>query len=196
MTTSADTAGHSPSSTHPDAERYRALAGGFTDVVDAVDADSWSADSPCDGWSARDVVGHVIDTQRDFFARHDIDLGPRPVLDEPALAWRTHAARTYAALTEPGVADIEFESHVGDTTTVGATIVRFYGFDMIAHRWDVATAAGRDLRFTDDELDTLERSAAGFGDALYSDGVCSARLDVADDADRQTRLLAVLGRVG
>ena len=39
-------------------DKFRTALSGFSSVVDSV-AD-WSAVSPCDGWSASDVVGHVI----------------------------------------------------------------------------------------------------------------------------------------
>jgi len=32
---------------------------GFDAVVQRVPEDRWDADSPCDGWSARDVVTHA-----------------------------------------------------------------------------------------------------------------------------------------
>ncbi len=38
----------------------------FEVVLDAVLADRWSDPSPCESWSARDVIGHVIETQRDY----------------------------------------------------------------------------------------------------------------------------------
>lgn len=174
---------------------YQQLAAGFSAVVDAVPADRWSADSPCDGWSAGDVVAHMIDTQRDFLTGHDIAIGERPSLDDPAAAWRTHQEAVTRELADPAVSGRRFDGHFGPTT-VGETLLRFYGFDMLAHRWDVATATGQELRFTDDELGVLEAAADGFGPALYSEGVCTGPLKVSADADRQTRLLARLGRAG
>ncbi|RMB58781.1 maleylpyruvate isomerase N-terminal domain-containing protein [Tessaracoccus antarcticus] len=35
-------------------------------VLESGPADRWSAQSPCEHWSARDVVRHLIDTQREF----------------------------------------------------------------------------------------------------------------------------------
>ncbi|GAC69268.1 maleylpyruvate isomerase family mycothiol-dependent enzyme [Gordonia soli] len=177
----------------PIATDYARLADGFAGVLDAVPSDSWTAASPCPGWTAADVVGHVIDTQRDFLGRHDIDLGTAPDLGTPARAWREHADRVTELLADPAVGGREFDGHFGPTT-VGDTVIRFYGFDMVAHRWDVAAAHGVDHRFTDDELAMMETAADGFGDALYSDGVCRSGVRVPDGADRQTRLLARLGR--
>ncbi|MEE4025933.1 TIGR03086 family metal-binding protein [Gordonia sp. PKS22-38] len=190
MTTSSDTA---PAMNTDVNDRYRSLAGGFGTVLDAAPADRWSAPSPCDGWTARDVVAHVIDTQREFFTTHGVDLGPRPGLDDPAAAWRTHADVVTDRLADPAVVATPFDGHFGPTT-VGETLMRFYGFDMVAHRWDVATAVGNDVRFTDDELSLMETAADGFGPALYGEGVCKSGVEVPADADRQTRLLAKLGR--
>ncbi|MED5803414.1 maleylpyruvate isomerase family mycothiol-dependent enzyme [Gordonia sp. Z-3] len=173
--------------------RYRSLADGFAAVLDTIPADGWAADSPCDGWTARDVVAHVIDTQRSFFDGHGIDLGRRPDLDDPAAAWHIHRSAVATRLDDPAVGDHPFDGHFGPTT-IGETLLRFYGFDMVAHRWDVASAVGHDLRFTDDELTLMETAAAGFGPALYGEGVCKPGVEVASDADRQTRLLATLGR--
>ena len=77
---------------------------------------------------------------------------------------------------------------------MGANLVRFYGFDMLVHRWDVAQAAGVDAGLTADELDRIERGADGFGDALYLDGVCRPGVEAPADADREARVLARLGR--
>ena len=193
MTTSSDIAPDDHDFAEDLSTRFRQLAGGFGEVLDALDTDAWSAPSPCDGWTAREVVGHVIETQRDFFAGHGVDLGDAPSLEDPVAAWRTHSTVVADRLADPAVGDKAFDGHFGPTT-VGETLLRFYGFDMVAHRWDVATAAGRDLRFTDDELTMMETAADGFGPALYSDGVCAAGVEAPADADRQTRLLARLGR--
>ncbi|MBD0862949.1 maleylpyruvate isomerase family mycothiol-dependent enzyme [Gordonia sp. zg691] len=171
---------------------YVELADGLAGVLDSLPADAWTNDSPCDGWTGRDVVAHIIGTQREFFTGHDVDLGPAPSLDDPAAAWRAHRDAAAEVLADPAVGDRAFDGHFGPTT-IGETLLRFYGFDMIAHRWDVARAGGVAHTFTDAELAEMEAAADSFGDALYSEGVCEKR-DVPADADRQTTLLARLGR--
>ncbi|WP_343990359.1 TIGR03086 family protein, partial [Terrabacter terrae] len=108
-------------------------------------------------------------------------------------AWHAHDDRMRELLADPAVVGLEYDGVFG-RTTVGRTLVAFHGFDLVVHRWDLATAAGLDGHLTDDELDVLERSADGFGEHLYDDGVCAPALPVPDDADRQERLLARLGR--
>lgn len=43
------------------ADRYRSRADAFECKVAAVRPDQWSNQSPCEDWTARDVVGHIID---------------------------------------------------------------------------------------------------------------------------------------
>jgi uncharacterized protein (TIGR03086 family) len=167
---------------------YREKAEAFGALLDRDDTDP-VASTPCEGWTVSDVVDHVVDSQRDFLARHT-DLGPRPDGDLAA-RWAAHVAAV-EALPED-LWPREFDGYFG-RTTVGATLVRFYGFDMVVHRWDVARALGRDERFTDAELDLLETSIAGFGDAMYTEGVCKPAVSLPDGASRQDRVLALTGR--
>jgi uncharacterized protein (TIGR03086 family) len=162
----------------------------FTAIVDAASPDRWSDPSPCEGWTAADVVGHVVDSQRSFLDRQHIDLGPRPDGD-PATAWHAHMTALTAAVAD--VMDREYDGYFG-RTTIGETLANFYGFDMVVHRWDLARATGQDTRFTDAEMDRLEQSIAGFGDQLYSDGVCKGPVPAPEDATRQESLLATMGR--
>src|SRR4051812_12813653 len=41
-------------------DKYRRAITRFSDVVDSVPSDKWSSPSPCEGWTAAHVVGHVI----------------------------------------------------------------------------------------------------------------------------------------
>ena len=77
---------------------------------------------------------------------------------------------------------------------MGDSLLRFYGFDLVVHRWDVATAAGLDERFDEEELAFVEACAEGFGESLYAEGICRPGVEAPVDADRQTRLLARVGR--
>lgn len=173
---------------------YRDADASLTELLATLPSEAWDAASPCAGWTARDVVAHLVDAQRDFLAGHGHDLGLRPDLgDDPEAAWRAHSARVLALLADPEVAGRAFDGHFGPTT-VGQALAQFYVFDMVAHRWDLARAAGRDERFTAPELDTMETAVAGFGDALYMEGICEAGVEAPAGADRQARLLATLGR--
>ncbi len=167
----------------------------FTAVVDAVPDSAWADPSPCSEWSAADVVTHVIDTERDFLGRFDVTLPQQADPDTPVPArWHAHVDQVRSALTKDQL-NRAIDGYFGPTT-VGATMVDFYGFDLIVHRWDVARAGGQDTVFTRAEMDAIDQSIALFGEGIRQEGVCGPAVEVAGDADRQTRLLAVLGRTG
>lgn len=169
-------------------------------VLDAVPADAWDRPSPCEGWVARDVVRHLIDTQRDFLTGRGFDLGPAggeavgPAVDaDPAGAWRAHASAVTGLLARPEVPDTGYDGWFGPTT-VGATLVQFYVPDMVIHRWDVASAVGGDTRLSDGELDRTAESIDSWGEAMYMDGICKPGLEPPAGVSRQVTLLARMGR--
>lgn len=175
-------------------ERFDRMAAPFTAVVASLPEAAWDEPSACEGWSARDVLDHVITTERDFFAGHHIDLGAAPdVAGSPVEAWKTHLAAVRSLIGDDSVAERTFDGYFGPTT-IGATVVDFYGWDLLPHRWDIARSAGRDEAFTDDELTTLEDSIDEMGDQLYAEGICRPPVPVGDGANRQTKVLARLGR--
>ncbi|CBH46481.1 TIGR03086 family protein [Rhodococcus hoagii] len=173
---------------------YRRLAAAFTDRVDAVPADRWDAASPCEGWTARDVLTHVVETQSHMVGVVGLSIpdGPSPAHD-PAAAWRHTRDAVQAILDDPAKASLEYDGHFG-RTDLAATMRTFYCFDLVVHGWDIARAAGLDETIPDVDLDLLDAVVAQLGDSLRMDGVCGPALDVPVDADRQTRILATLGR--
>ena len=161
----------------------------FTAVVDRTT--DWSAPSPCEGWTAADVVDHVVDSQRDYLSRMDVPLPDRPT-GSPDLVWAGHLSAVRPLLTDELRAR-EYDGFFG-RTTMGATLDDFYGFDLLVHGWDLGSAGGRPTTFTDADMDALEAAFEGFGDHAYDDGVFRGPVDVPEDADRQTKLLARMGR--
>ena len=174
-------------------DSFRDRSDGLGAVLAAVPTDRWDSPSPCVGWTARDVLDHVVTTQRDFLSGHGVDLGAAPdLVADPASAWQAHAATVHAALVG-GLSEQEYAGFFGPTT-VGATIDAFYGFDLVVHRWDIARAAGLDTTWSDVEMDFTESAADSFGEMLHSETVCGPAVPVPAEAPRQDRLLGRLGR--
>ena len=80
------------------AGRHAVVAGEFGRLV--AQTPDWSAPSPVDGWTARDVVEHLVDWFPGFLAAGGITLpaGP-PVAQDPQAAWQ-HQADVVQALVE------------------------------------------------------------------------------------------------
>ena len=176
--------------TPPQITRFLDNAGRFSAVVDVLQ--DWSAPSPCEGWSAADVVDHVVDTQRHFLVQHGFDLGARPD-GEPAAAWHRHLEQVAGLLADESRVTVEYDGHFG-RTTVADTLADFYGFDLVVHRWDLGRAAGQPVAFSDAEMDAVETAIPAFGEALYAEGICARPVAVPDEAPRQDQILATLGR--
>lgn len=162
----------------------------FSTVVEG--AGHWDAPSPCDGWTALDVLGHVIDTQRDALVGRGLDVGDRPTGD-PSDVWSAHLARLRTLLADDTVVTAEYDGYFGPTTLAN-NLALFYGFDLVVHRWDIGTATGQEVVLSDEEMATVDQAADEFGDALHMEGICKPAVDAGPDASRQTRLLARLGR--
>lgn len=152
----------------------------------------WSAPSPCEGWSAADVVDHVVDTERQFLETHGLDVGARPG-GSPSEVWAAHLAAVQPLAGDDAVLAREYDGFFGPTT-IGATLDAFYGFDLVVHGWDLGSASGRPTTFSESDMDAMEQAFVGFGDHAYDEGVFRQPVAVPADADRQTRLLARMGR--
>jgi len=176
------------------AERYRGLAEAFTAKVAAVLPDRWDDPSPCEGWSARDVVQHVADTHAMFLGFVGESVGDAPAVGEaPLAAWSTARDAVQAALDEPDVAAKTFEGFFGETSFEQA-IDRFISFDLVVHGWDLARATGLDEHIDPVEVRRLTEQVPSFGDKMRGPGAFGPELEPASGADEQARLLALLGR--
>lgn len=175
-------------------ERYARLAGAFAEKVAAVPDDRWESPSPCEGWTARDIVRHVVETQAMFLGLVGRRLdGVPPVDDDPAAAWKAASAVVLADLEDSPRATAEFEGFAG-TMTFEAAVNRFLCFDLAVHGWDVSRAAGLDERIEPDDVARIRRQAEEFGDMLRSPAAFGPEVEAPPDADEQAKLLAFLGR--
>lgn len=176
-------------------ERFRRIAGSFADVLDAVPADRWDAPSPCEGWVARDVVAHLVDWVPAVIGRSGLDLGggPDPV-DDPAGAWAHLADALQGALDEPEVAARTFDAGPPGTLSIGQAIDMLVTGDVLVHTWDVAAAAGIDVRLDPVVTGQMLAGMEPMDELLRSSGHYGPKVTLAEDASDQDRLLAFTGR--
>ncbi|MFD3685308.1 TIGR03086 family metal-binding protein [Nocardiopsis sp. NPDC058631] len=174
--------------------RYARLSDDFAATVAAVPDSRWSAPSPCEGWTALDVVRHVVDTQGMFLRLVGRDLGDIPSVDAaPAAAWDAARAVVQADLDTPELANAAYDGYFG-RTTFALSVDRFLSFDLVVHRWDLSRAAGLDERLAPEDVRWAHGNTAVFGDGMRGAGVCGPELTPPEGADAQTRFLAFVGR--
>jgi uncharacterized protein (TIGR03086 family) len=175
-------------------DRYARLSDAFASKIAAVPPDRWSNPSPCADWTAREIVGHVLNTHAMFLGFIGQELGSIPsVADDPAGAFAAARQVVQGNLDDPARATAEYQGFSGPTTFEEG-IDGFICFDLVVHGWDLARATGLDERIDPEEVRRVRDRAAEFGEMLRSPGVCGPVVDVPADADEQTKLLAYLGR--
>ncbi|MGZ4688014.1 MAG: TIGR03086 family metal-binding protein [Acidimicrobiia bacterium] len=177
------------------AEHYRKVAGQFTARVDAVPAGAWDNPAPCEGWVARDVVRHLVEWVPGFFSSFaGLELPTdRSVDDDPVAAWAELDSALRSALDDPDVAGRELEMG-GNRYTVAEAIDQFCTSDIVVHTWDLARATGQDETLDPDEVHALFAGMQPIDEMLRESGHYGPRVEVPDDADEQTKLIAFTGR--
>jgi uncharacterized protein (TIGR03086 family) len=179
------------------AEEFRAVAARFTALADGVpDAATWAAPAPVDGWTARDVVDHLVGWFPAFLAGGagiTLPAGP-DVADDPAGAWRALCEGVAALLADPATATrVLSNPYVGEVALPDA-VSRFFTTDVFLHSWDLARATGQDEALDPRRCAVLLAGMEPLDALLRSSGQYGPRVAVPDDADVQTRLLAFIGR--
>jgi uncharacterized protein (TIGR03086 family) len=178
------------------AERYRNVAAGFTRRVDHVPAGAWDAPAPCEGWAARDVVGHLVEWVPPFLAAGtgiELPAGP-PVADDPAGAWHALDGGLQALLDDPATAEQQFDHPMAGRHRLDDAIGSFILSDVLVHTWDLARATGQDESLDAEEVASLYAGMEPLDDVLRASGQFGPRVEVPADADVQTKLLAFTGR--
>ncbi|MGI8694466.1 MAG: maleylpyruvate isomerase family mycothiol-dependent enzyme [Geodermatophilaceae bacterium] len=106
--------------------------------VAGVGPDQWSDPSPCADWTARDVVGHVIDMHGVMLRPLDRQLSPAPSLqDDPLAAFRVAREDVEALLDDPELAAVEHDSP-GGRRSVEVHVDQVVSEDLVLHGWDLA----------------------------------------------------------
>ncbi len=179
-----------------EAAEFRQIGGRFGEVVHGVAADAWDAPAPVEGWTARDVVGHLAGWFPGFLAGgSEVELPTLPSVEEdPVAAWDAFAAAVQAVLDDPATQDRTFSNpHTGDLPLAQA-ISRFFTADVFMHTWDLAVATGQDATLDAGRCLAMVEGMAQVEEPMRSSGQYGPRVPVPDDADPQTRLLGFIGR--
>jgi uncharacterized protein (TIGR03086 family) len=175
-------------------DRFRKNAAGFNARVEAVPADCWDNQSPCDDWKARDVVRHVVDTYGMFLGFVDEKLPPAPsVDDDPVAAYHSARDAIQAALDNPAIAQKEYDGMFGKAT-FEASVDRFLTADALIHTWDLARAANLDDTLDPGESAVVHDALKPMDDKMRGPGAFADKIEPPQADDPQTKLLNFVGR--
>lgn len=179
------------------AEEYREIAGRFTALVEGVPDDAtWGRPAPVEGWTARDVVRHLVEWFPGFLAGGaGVTLPQGPDVDEdPVGAWRAMSDGVQAVLDDPGSAGKVLRNPYIGEVELPTAISRFFTADVFMHTWDLARATGQDESLDAERCAVMLEGMLPLDELLRSSGQYGPRVEVDDDVDVQTRLLAFIGR--
>ncbi len=176
-------------------ERYSRLASAFEAKIAATPPERWDSPSPCEGWTALDVVRHVVDAHGMFLGLVGRQPAAVPSVEEDPLgAFRAVRDIVRADLEDSERATEAYDGYFGRTTFEEA-IDRFLCGDLLIHGWDLARAVGLDERLDAEEVQRqLELVDALPDEALRAPGIYGPALTPPAGADNQTTLLAFVGR--
>ena len=174
--------------------------GAFDARVRPLQDDHWGLPTPDTDWTVRDLVNHVTSEQLwapELLAGRRIeDVGD--VLDgdvlgeDPVDSWVDASVQAREAFLAPDALDRVVHLAAGDDSA--AEYCAQLTFDLVVHAWDLARAVG-----AEEEMDPgLVAWSLHYGQArstlLGPNRFFRSPLDVDDEVDDLTRLLALTGR--
>jgi uncharacterized protein (TIGR03086 family) len=174
-------------------DRTTKLVTEFDARVQAVGAGGWSSPSPCEDWTARDIVTHVANNLLGLTA----GLGggaPRQVgADEDIeAAWAEARDGFLGAL---GQADLS-QTLDGPLGPMPAEqlVGRIIANDVLVHTWDLARATGGDERLDPAAVEGAYSGLKPMDAMIRRPGVFGPKVEPPAGADQQTEFLCFLGR--
>jgi uncharacterized protein (TIGR03086 family) len=174
-------------------ERYSTIAHGFSQRAAAIRPDQWVTATPCTEWTVRDLVAHVVRTQRSV---HSTLGGEAEDLDEDGdllAAFSAAQASIEAALANPAQSTKVVSGMFGEQP-FESLVSRLLCGDTLIHTWDLARATGQDEALDPVAVEKCAEFLAPIDDAIRRPGGFSEKITPEVGADDQTRLLNFCGR--
>lgn len=175
------------------AERHRRIANDFADLAQRVT--DWGGPAPVAGWTARDVVDHLVTWLPGFLSGGGVEFPAGPATaDDPVSGWISHAEAVQALLDDPERAAAPFSHPQVGSMQTSEAVDRFYTPDVFMHTWDLARATGQDVTLEPELCSQLLAGMEAMEELMRSSGQYGPKVEVPADADPTTRLIGFIGR--
>jgi uncharacterized protein (TIGR03086 family) len=172
---------------------YETAASGFAGVL-ARCGDDLGMASPCEGWTAQDVVDHVMGGPP-YYA----EAWGGQVPDVPDDADRaTRYTAQYQALADtcrqPGVLDKMVSSPLGEGQIPAGMMFGILTSDTLIHTWDLARAIGVEVELDQDLLQRTWDGLIPIEAMVRRPDVFGPAVEIEEGAPLQDRAMAWFGR--
>lgn len=175
-------------------DRYKLVASGFDAAVKAVPSDGWGTQSPCELWTARDVVAHVVEGHRGVIASvKGGNSEPLGADEDPRQAWENATRAVGEIAGDPEAGAREMGGPMGKMPAA-QIIAQFVTMDVLVHTWDLARTVGADESLDQDSVRMAYEALKPVDGLIRQPNVFGPRLEAPPDADLQTEFLYFLGR--
>src|SRR3954471_8984055 len=180
-------------------ERFERAQGHFGALVHQAKPDQWGDATPCSEWDVRTLVNHLVyeaawlppllegRTIAEVGDRFEGDL----LGDDPGAAFDETTRGAAAAVAD---VDLDRTVHLSYGDVPASDYLTQVTSDFVVHGWDLARGIGADDRMDPDMVRFVYDAAQPMADAVPASGLVAPRVARSDDADPQTRLLALFGR--
>jgi uncharacterized protein (TIGR03086 family) len=174
-------------------ERYRHVADDLTARVVAVPPGAWDNPSPCEDWTAQQIMDHVIGNARALLDRLAGVEHVSASVQDVAGEWAKARAAVEEVLADPVRAKQDVPGPMGPMP-FEVFVGRFVCMDILIHTWDLARATGGDenvdAEFAAHALEGLRPMDA----MLRRPGLFGPAVEPPPGADVVTQLMAFCGR--
>ncbi len=166
----------------------------FDTRVRSVPAVAWTAASPCDGWTAADVVSHVTGNVYAFAAAVGSQARPPQARDDPPRDWAQAKAVADQIISTGGDPTATVPMMLGERAMTFAFVMEALLRDVVIHTWDLARATGGDEELPAHLVTAATAALARLPGKVRQLGLYAAALPSTPEASGQERLLALAGR--
>ncbi len=168
----------------------------FDAVCQKVPPEAWDNDSPCEGWTARDVLAHqcaVLDALAQIARTGEwARPGKSEPPGDPLARWEQTKEGVLTALRQPGVLDREDKYWFGRMDM--ATFVSYVQWDPLTHAWDIGTATGVEPNLSPELCEISYELVSGMAEMARKTGRIGPPVEIPDDASIVDRYLGLVGR--
>ncbi|MDQ4130431.1 MAG: TIGR03086 family metal-binding protein [Actinomycetota bacterium] len=172
----------------------------FGELVAGIPERAWSNATPCEDWDVRELVNHNV--RENWWAcellagRSIEEVGDRfegdLLGDEPLEAYEGSAEAVRRAVAP--LDDLDSSVQVSYGPVPARQYLEHRYVDLVVHGWDLAVATDQDARIPPELAESAYETMSAQRELVREIDGFGPEVEVTDDVDVQTKLLALLGR--